>query len=176
MQKLLELFSASLIDDDAVLFRQTLRAEHKSLGDPVAGTVLPSVVTDAGVRPYAKDSRANVMVRDQKVFSRIFQQIRIVKNAGKPRPTGARCKNRPKKRADGISHQTSLGEIITADQEILSLDDESRKDHWNALIVQDGILVLVAELSNKMTKNTRAKSKGHNQRNAQMESHLLPHS
>ena len=32
----------------------------------------------------------------------------------------------------------SLDLFMTADHKILNLDDESRNDHWNALILQDG--------------------------------------
>ena len=37
-----------------------------------------------------------------------------------------------------VSPPTSLGDLITSDHKILNLDDESRNDHWNAFIVQDG--------------------------------------
>ena len=44
----------------------------------------------------------------------------------------------PLKRADGITPPTTIGELITAEHTIRNLDDESRNDHGNALIVQDG--------------------------------------
>ena len=50
----------------------------------------------------------------------------------------ARRKNRPLKRPDEISPPISFGQLLTVGNKILNLVDESRKDHRNALIVQDG--------------------------------------
>ena len=57
---------------------------------------------------------------------------------GMTQTTRARCKHRPLRRAVGIQPPTTLGELLTTDPQILNLDDESRNDHSNALIVQDG--------------------------------------
>ena len=48
------------------------------------------------------------------------------------------AKNRPLKRADGTSPPISFRERFTEHYTILNLDDESRNDQRNALIVQDG--------------------------------------
>ena len=51
--------SESLIDDDAVLVRETSLAEKGSQGDPIAKkTVPPSVITDAGGERLAEDNKA----------------------------------------------------------------------------------------------------------------------
>ena len=55
----------------------------------------------------------------------------------------ARCKHRPLKRVDGIPPPTSSGNFMTAHTTNLNLNDESRYDHWNALIVQDGYTYLL---------------------------------
>ena len=69
-----------------------------------------------------------------------------------------RCKNRPLKRADGISLPTTFGELTTADRKILNLDDGSRNDHQHAVIVQDGYSHLL--LSNP-TKKAQLHKKQH---------------
>ena len=46
--------------------------------------------------------------------------------------------NRLLRCADGISPPASCGGLTKADQKTLNLDDESRNDHQNAFIVQDG--------------------------------------
>ena len=64
-----------------------------------------------------------------------------------------RCKNRPLKRADGISLPTTFGELTIADRKVLNLDDGSRNDHQHAVIVQDGYSHL---LQSNPTKSTTA--------------------
>ena len=41
------------------------------------------------------------------------------------------------KRVYGIAPSTQFGELITADQKILNVENESRCGHKNAVIVQD---------------------------------------
>ena len=47
----------------------------------------------------------------------------------------ARCKTRPLKCAGGISPP---GDVLTANHQILNLNDKSRNDRQNAVTVQDG--------------------------------------
>ena len=61
MHKLLDLSSDSLIDGDVVLVRKILLAEKEAREDPIAGTGPPSVVTDVGGDPHAKDERVSVI-------------------------------------------------------------------------------------------------------------------
>ena len=122
-QKMLELFSESSFDDDAVLVRTAPLAGKESGGDTVARKEPPSVVTHVG--------KTNRNMDKATVCSRISQQTRIARRRAPD------AKNRSLRRADGISPPTIFGELLTADHKILNLDDGSRNDHWNALIVQD---------------------------------------
>ena len=61
-------------------------------------------------------------------------------------------KHTPLTRIEGMPPPTSLGELITADHKILNLDDESKQDHRNALIVQDGARIAYSGILRKQRR------------------------
>ena len=101
MHRLLDLSSDSLIDGDVVLVRKILLAEKEAREDHIAGTGPPSVVTDVGGDPHAKDERVSVIGT---------QRVNDPKPKGNrnvfTKTTRTRCKTRPLKRTDGISPPT----------------------------------------------------------------------
>ena len=63
-------------------------------------------------------------------------------------------KHTPLTRIEGMPPPTSLGELITADHKILNLDDESKQDHRNALIVQDGARIAYSGILRKQRRTS----------------------
>ena len=61
MLQLLEHFSESLADDDAVVFRNTPPVEQEARSDPTAGLGPPSVAIDAGGNTHAEDQKVSVI-------------------------------------------------------------------------------------------------------------------
>ena len=54
----------------------------------------------------------------------------------KTKTTRAMCRIKSKKRVDGIAISTKIGDLITADDKIQNVENESRGRHKNALVVQ----------------------------------------
>ena len=119
MQKLLELFCQSLIDDDTVSVRKTLISSRKKdarRNPSTAGPRRPSVITDAERDPCAKDKMARAIgtqtANDSKpkgdcnVFT-YFQLDPNCKVCRMTKTTRARCEN-----AFGIPPRTTLREPI----------------------------------------------------------------
>ena len=97
--------------------------EREARGDVLAQTEPPSVLTGVGETLTLKTKTARA-VGTQK--------------AKDSKPKGDYKVFRPLRRANGISPPTSFGELSKAEQKISNLDGESRNDHRNVLIVQDG--------------------------------------
>ena len=77
-----------------------------------------------------------------------FSKIPTVKCGRMTRTTRARCRNRPLKRAVEKPPPLTFGKHFAAAHTILNLDDESKNDHRNDLIV------LVADLSYDKQRRT----------------------
>ena len=149
----LEPFSEGVIDDDAALIRQIPSAFTEARSGPLAGATPLSVVPDAGRREGGEETVApkpqtssvlgkkNANDSKPKADHDLFMHFLEDPNCEICRgdwTARARRKNRRPRRADGLSPPTTLGDLITANHKILNLDDSSRNDHRNAVIVRDG--------------------------------------
>ena len=89
-------------------------------------------------RPASLGQSEPTIPRDHKMFTH-FPEGPTCDVCCTAMTTRARCKNGLLGRADEIYVPTVLRNLVTADyKKILNLDDESRHDHQNALVVQDG--------------------------------------
>ena len=99
--------------------------------------------------PFAEDKKASVIGTtrandskpkgDRRVFAHFptYPNCEVCRMAQTSR---FKCKNKPLNRADEIPLLSTFGKFGTTDHNILNLDDESRNDDGNVLIVPDGYL------------------------------------
>ena len=115
--------------------------EHEGVEEKSLDEKLPSVVTDAEGNTLAKDTKSKKGIIGSQPRGNVFTHFPKDPNCEvckKTRTTRAGCRLNPMRRVDGGAFSTIFGDVITADNKIQNVENESRCGHKrNAPIVQD---------------------------------------
>ena len=143
MSDLLKPFTEGLEEHDASSSTPNAGSDPKqTLKEKPLDDKLPSVVTDAQRDTLAKDtkSKTGIIGSQPRVNHNVFTHYPEDPNCEvckETNTTRATCRIKPKKRVDRIALSTKFGNMITADQQVRNVENESRGGHNDALIVQD---------------------------------------
>ena len=153
-----------MVDDDAAHFRKSPSDETDAGRNPLAEHLprfSPMREEALALKPKRKSATWKRRANDSKPRGEsqrvhALSRIRVVTFSGRPRPCARDAKNRPLIRADGTSPPISFRERFTEHYTILNLDDESRNDQRNAVIVQDGCSCWLQSYPEKKQRRARS--------------------